>query len=145
MTLNYKIISPLADGSDRLVAKLAKEHLDAELIVPIPFMLNEYKKDFDDDSKDEFDDILNCIEPIELSNFEDEEKEEPVYDKKRSDLYKSVGKYVVDNSDILMVIWDGKEAKGVGGTAHIYRYAESQNKVIIYINSNTLKVKYINK
>ena len=38
--------------------------------------------------------------------------------------------YMVDNSDIILAIWDGTS----GGTANCVRYAESVNKPIVQIN-----------
>lgn len=138
------VISPLADGSDRIVAKYVLQELDANLIVPIPFKLEEYKKDFDDESEKEFEEILGCVKYMELSEFENKEKKEPIYDEDRNDLYKECGKYVVDNCDILFAIWDGKKANGTGGTGDIVEYAKEARKYIIHINSETPKVEYIN-
>lgn len=138
------IVSPLAEGADRIVAKYAIENFKAKLIAPIPFKIEEYKKDFNDKSKKEFDEILGQVKPIELSSFENKDKYEPIYDDKRNNLYRKCGEYVVDNCDILIAIWDGQEAKGIGGTAQIVEYAKDKNKKIIHINSTTLEVKYYN-
>jgi hypothetical protein len=43
----FVILSPLAEGADRLVARLAMEHLHARLIVPLPLPLAEYQNDFE--------------------------------------------------------------------------------------------------
>jgi len=40
-----RLLSPLAEGADRLVAKVALEH-GAELVVPLPMDEAEYRKDF---------------------------------------------------------------------------------------------------
>ncbi len=124
------IISPLANGADRVVAKYAMSEFDAELIAPVPFELKEYKKSFKDSIK-EFEDILGCIKPKELDKL----------NKDKNELYQKCGEYVVDNCDILIAVWDGKKARGVGGTANIVRYAKEKKKKIIYINSETQKVK----
>ena len=43
--LDLQLITPLAEGSDRLVADVAQE-LDVDLIVPLPMPQAEYEKDF---------------------------------------------------------------------------------------------------
>jgi hypothetical protein len=132
-----KIISPLAEGSDRIVANIAIKKFGANLEAPIPFGLDEYKKDFNgDDSKEEFDKILNATQAIVLSDNNE------INNELRNELYKQCGEYVVDNCNVLITIWDGKVAKGIGGTGDIVQYAKDQKKYIIHINSNTLKVRY---
>ncbi|MDO4549571.1 MAG: putative molybdenum carrier protein [Clostridia bacterium] len=42
-------------------------------------------------------------------------------------------RYMVDNSDALMAVWDGKPT---GGTAYTVNYAHSQGKQVIIINPN---------
>ena len=41
------------------------------------------------------------------------------------------GKVVVSRSDILVAIWDGKPARGLGGTADIVRFARDEKRVEI--------------
>lgn len=38
--------------------------------------------------------------------------------------YLAAGRAVADNSDILIAVWDGRPAGGVGGTADVVHYAE---------------------
>lgn len=42
---------------------------------------------------------------------------------------------MIDNSDLLIAIWDGKP---YGGTAHAVNYAKNQNKMIIQIHPNDI-------
>ncbi|MEU2869769.1 hypothetical protein ABZ769_11245 [Streptomyces olivoreticuli] len=39
------------------------------------------------------------------------------------DAYLAAGQRVVEDSDVLLAVWDGREAGGVGGTADIVAYA----------------------
>ena len=44
---SYAIISPLAEGADRLVAQIGIEMLFASLVVPLPMPILEYLRDFE--------------------------------------------------------------------------------------------------
>ena len=53
------IISPLAEGADRLVASYAMANYDADLVVPLPLKASEYMQDFLlESSKAEFSSLL---------------------------------------------------------------------------------------
>jgi hypothetical protein len=48
------------------------------------------------------------------------------------------GKKIVSFSDILIAIWDGQKAKGLGGTADIVTVAMQESKKVMHINPLTL-------
>jgi hypothetical protein len=116
------LFSSIAEGADRFVAKifLDLKHGDEklndrfELIVPVPFNKEEYKKDFADSSKKEFDDLLKeakrsfCIGCDDLTAS-------------RPEQYLKAGKFIADSSIILIALWDGEDGK-MGGTADIVRH-----------------------
>ena len=41
--------------------------------------------------------------------------------------YLDAGRHIVDLSQALVAVWDGRKAKGKGGTADIVRYARERN------------------
>jgi hypothetical protein len=43
------------------------------------------------------------------------------------------GKSVVDRSDVLVAVWDGAGARGLGGTADVVEYAREQGKEVVVI------------
>ena len=130
------IISPLADGADRLVAKILMEQHGARLITPLPVEVNEYREDFTPESKKEFDALLQQSENIfEVSSLKEQ---------KRNRCYMKVGERVVEESDLLIALWDGKKANGEGGTGDVVTYARDQGKPILHINPEDLQVKKIN-
>jgi hypothetical protein len=47
--------------------------------------------------------------------------------------YWAAGKRIVDMADILIAVWDGQPAGGLGGTADVVKYAEKLNKEIVRI------------
>jgi hypothetical protein len=50
------------------------------------------------------------------------------------DAYLAAGRRVVELSDILLAVWDGKPAKGKGGTADVVAFALSRGIPLIHIN-----------
>ncbi len=118
------VISPLAEGADRLVAWRGLELYAAELVVALPFEEAEYMKDFDSDaSKAEFADLIRrASEVVHLPA-----------EKTRTDSYLAVGKYVIDQSDVLIAIWDGMPARGIGGTGQIVEIARSRAMPVAWI------------
>lgn len=134
----YHVISPLAEGADRLVVKEAMEWhvLDSSnnffLDVVLPLSKEDYIRDFEStESKDEFE-LLFCKAHsiVTLGTTTS-----------RNIAYENVGRYVVDNCDFLIAIWNGKPASGQGGTGDIVEYARKINRPILWINSEIGSVK----
>ncbi len=116
------LFSSIADGADRFVASIfldVKNRSEGfkqrfELIVPTPFKTEEYKKDFDEDSKKEFDALLNQAKRHFCVDCDDNGNNRPQQ-------YLRAGKFVADSSIILIAIWDGEPGEK-GGTAEIVHH-----------------------
>jgi len=110
------VVSPLAEGADRLVAREVLNIEGANLEAPLPLPRDEYMKDFETtESRSEFNEYLSqASEVTEL---------DPAAT--REEAYERVGHYVVNHCDLLIAIWDGQESRGQGGTAEIVAYARS--------------------
>jgi uncharacterized phage-like protein YoqJ len=117
-----KLLSPLADGADRLVANIYLEvfQKEANLIVPMPFNQERYMEDFDSESKEEFLEYLKIVDEV----FEVENTQ--------GCNYKSVGVYVADKSDTLLALWDGTFNAKSGGTGDIVAYAREQGREVVH-------------
>ncbi|MBU6469413.1 MAG: hypothetical protein KGQ68_01830 [Gammaproteobacteria bacterium] len=120
-----RLLSPLAEGADRLVAKVALEH-GAELVVPLPMREAEYRKDFPD-TLSEFDAlkaratiVYTLPPPVEAPN-----EAADLSGSCRDACYESVGLHIVKHSQLIVALWDGTPAADRGGTAHIVEYALS--------------------
>ena len=89
------IISPLAEGADRLVVYRVLERPRARLIVPLPLPKQDYLTDFaSTKSKNEFLRLLDQAEEvIELPPTET-----------RNAAYEAVGNYVLDHCDVLIAV-----------------------------------------
>ena len=111
---NLRVVSPLAEGADRLVAEEGLR-LGAELDVPLPFPQAEYERDFPA-SIDAFRRLLAKARVFELDGWRDGG---PL----QTESYEAVGRFVVRNCDLLIAIWDGERERGQGGAAQIVRFA----------------------
>lgn len=121
---DIKLITPLADGADRLVVYQALK-LNICFEVVLPMKKNEYKNDFCLYSKKEFERLLKKASNIKTLIYKNNVS--------RDFKYESVGKYVSDQCDILLVLWDGKYNNLQGGTGEIVKYHLNQNKKLIHI------------
>lgn len=132
------ILSPLAEGADRLVAQEVLKSPDAVLEVALPLVGEEYIKDFQTDSSQrEFLDLLHeARHPVSLRTKTLEE-EYPGGDlaEERRNAYRDVGHYVVDHCDVLIALWDGQASRGKGGTAEIVEYARNSDRPMIVIST----------
>ena len=117
------LLSPLAEGGGRIAAKVALE-LNLELIIPLPLPIELYKEDFQDAaSVEEFDALCRQGTLIELPLFNDNTIEGiSVYGPQRNLQYAQLGMFLSSHSQILLAIWDGKPADGLGGTAEVVGY-----------------------
>jgi hypothetical protein len=116
------LLTPLAEGADRIAAKAAIEE-GIDYVVVLPFPEEEYVKDFPE-SKEEYYDLRDKEKHRNLKGIfsleymmNDNAKH---YGPERDKLYENVGAYIVRHSQILIGLWDGKEGKK-GGTSEIIK------------------------
>jgi hypothetical protein len=126
--LRLVVLSPLAEGADRLVAKRVLAREGAELEAVLPMDEDDYEADFTDPaSRAEFRSLLARARTIHrlprASN--------------REEAYAAVGRYVVDHCDVLAALWDGKPSEGPGGTADVVRYARQARRLIFQIEPDS--------
>lgn len=133
----FSILTPLAEGADRLVAKEVLKYPDSRIEVVLPLIREDYLEDFEsEESREEFGHLFcRARRPITLKKQRLRE-EFPVGDlaKARRQAYEDVGRYVVDHYDVLMAIWDEEPSRGKGGTAEIVGYARSKKRPLIIIS-----------
>jgi hypothetical protein len=122
---NLKVISPLAEGADRIIARRSISFVHAYLIALLPFPEKEYLKDFStQESVQEFQGLIHQAKQIiELMGCSI-----------REEAYIALGKTLLDRCEILITIWDGKPANGRGGTAEIVYEARRRGLPIAWIH-----------
>ncbi len=121
--LPLTIMSPLSEGADRLVARIARE-LGIPLIVPLPMPRDLYLDDFDSqESRREFESLCEGAEVYELGVVEGQTLESiSAQGHGRNLQYAQMGVYICAHSHILLALWDGKPAQMVGGTANVIQF-----------------------
>lgn len=135
ITPSFRFLSPLAEGADRLAARIAHAQGYA-LAVPMPFHRTDYEWDFKQkESLDEFRMMLAWAgdDTLELDGARDA-PETDRYDEARS--YEAVGRFLVRNCDLLIAVWDGKPGKGRGGTADIVQFAAEFGPPVCWIRAD---------
>lgn len=120
------LLSPLAEGSDQLVASLAKELARIKLVVPMPLSIDDYLEDFgSDDSKQQFFELLKIAnEIIPLSAVQDHQL-----------AYHNLGEYLVNECDCLLAIWNGIYTNKIGGSGEVVKMAVNAKKPVYWIYS----------
>ncbi|MBI5182160.1 MAG: hypothetical protein HZA06_04515 [Nitrospirae bacterium] len=120
------LLSPIAEGADRLVVNEMLNRTGWLLEVVLPLEASDYMKDFDTaESKEEFKKLMAMASKTQTLPAK----------RTRNEAYEAVGHFVVDNSDILIALWNGKESRGKGGTAEIVDYARRRKKPLYWINT----------
>ena len=129
-----QLLSPLAEGADRLVAQSA---LDAgyELVCPLPFPQPIYEADFaaSNTSVAEFRSLLARANHVLALDGARDDPEQRLYAEAGS--YEAVGRLIVRNCDLLIGIWDGAPGKGRGGTADTIRHAATLGPPVVWIDA----------
>lgn len=117
------VMSPLAEGADRMVAEEARG-LGIPLIVPLPLPREIYEQDFQaPESLQDFRELCADAEVIELPLLPGDTPESVASPGPRRDAhYARLGIYLCAHCHILLAIWDGKTSDMLGGTAQVVRF-----------------------
>ena len=120
------VISALAEGADRIVARHVLARPDAGLTVPLPLAKSDYLADFQsEDSRADFLSLLQRADHLE----------EMPSAATREQGYEAAGEYVLNNSEVLIAIWDGRNAQGQGGTGEIVARARQRGLPIAWVHA----------
>jgi len=129
------VVSPLAEGADRLVARHVLGCPEASLLAVLPLPRQDYLDDFvTPGSRAEF---------LRLLALADEVVVMPPAPS-RDEAYEAAGLYVVRHCEALVAVWDGLASRGRGGTADIVAEAARAGKTICHLwagnhSPNTVK------
>jgi hypothetical protein len=120
------VISPLAEGADRLVVRRALTRPGTRLIVPLPLPESDYMADFGTaESREEFLTLLDRADQVLVLS------PAPT----RPEAYMAAGRCVVDLCDVLVALWDGREAQGSAGTAEIVAEARRRGLPLVWVHA----------
>jgi hypothetical protein len=124
------VISALAEGADRIAAHQVLARPGARLVVPLPLPRSDYMADFGSEaSRSEFLRLLDRAEQV---------TEMPPA-AARDAAYEAAGEYVLNTSDVLIAIWDGRPAQGQGGTAEVVTRARERGLPIAWVHAGNRK------
>ena len=119
-------VSALAEGSDRMFARAALGQGFA-LHALFPFKTGDYVTTFGDaHAMPEFERLLAKAKQVDVcpGSLDDD-----------AAAYEVCGHYIVDRSDVLVTVWDGKLAAGRGGTTDILAYALAQSTPVVWVSA----------
>jgi hypothetical protein len=116
------VVTPIAEGADRLVADVAAEAgVALQFVLPMPREL--YREDFDDASRAEFDRLLVQGDAIDLPLLPGQTPARIRASREaRDQQYERLGIYLAAHCHILLALWDGEPSTAPGGTAHVVRF-----------------------
>jgi hypothetical protein len=121
------LLSPLAEGGDRLTARVAAE-MGIRLVVPLPLPKELYVRDFETpESLAEFERLLARAESVVEMPLVEGNTLEAIrdYGAARNRQYALVGAYIARHSQLFIALWDGVEpapGEKEGGTADIVKF-----------------------
>lgn len=134
--IKTRVISSLAEGVDRMVAKAALEQ-GYELQTPLPFRQDRYERTFEEGAEAllEFRELLQQSTSIFCTDFEEQES---------SKAYEDASSLMLCHSDVLIAVWNGKPNKYIAGTYPTIREALRMHVPVICISSeNPDKIAYV--
>src|SRR5258708_5538098 len=115
--------SALALGADQLVIRTASElNIPVEVIIPCA----KYGEIFPSrEARDEYHRLLRYSRNVHRLPFEDCSE----------DAYLAAGHWIVDQSDLVILVWNGYPAAGKGGTADIASYSRLVGRPFVHIHT----------
>jgi len=120
-----RMVTALAEGADTLGAQAALQR-GWQMDACLPFPADEYAQDFaQGPARSCFDHLL--AQATSVMSL-------PGTRNAATSAYEAVGRVVLDQSDILVALWDGDPARGRGGTAQVVAEAVARHIPVIHID-----------
>lgn len=115
------LVTSLAAGADQLCARAALETGGClSVIIPARNYVSSFASDVDVEKYHEL--LSQAVRVTQLP-----------YENPSDEAYWAAGREVVDLTDSLLAVWDGKPAAGLGGTADVVNYARSVGRRVVVI------------
>src|SRR5436309_13984851 len=126
---NILVYSAVALGTDQLFVKIAFEmDIPVELVIPC----SQYAEIFSTtEARDEYHRLLSRCQDVHRLPFDD----------CSDNAYLAAGHWIVDHSDMVILVWNGYPAAGKGGTADIASYARLVARPLVHVHSRPHAVK----
>lgn len=121
-------LTSLAIGADQLFAEIILEHGgEIEVIVPFEGYASKFQEGHNREAYHELLGRASRVQTLQKLGSDQQS-------------YFQAGKRIVELADLILAVWDGKPAAGLGGTADIVQYAEEIGRHWIQIDPDTCTV-----
>jgi hypothetical protein len=127
-------VSSIAAGGDLLFAETCME-LSLPIRVFLPFKKEQFREDFDDPTWRRAERVLASALSVEVTGASE----------KSTEAYYECGIETVEQTQLLIALWDGEPGRGLGGTEDIVTFAKEQGRPVVWINSATGAVQHLNE
>ena len=120
------VVSVLAEGADRLVVQQILLRENSQLTAVLPMPEAQYRDEFKiEESENEFTELFQQAgQKIQLSLKDNHDQ-----------AYQAAGQYMLDQCDVLILIWDGQKSQGPGGTGEIAKAARERAMPLAWIKA----------
>jgi hypothetical protein len=127
-------VSSAAAGGDLLFAESCLEfEIPLRILLPLP--KEEFRKDFDAATWLRAEAVMSMAVSVEVTG-DGEIRNEAHYE---------CGVETVQQSQLMIALWDGDSSRGTGGTGEIKEFAEKMGKPVIWIHSATGAIQVLNE
>jgi hypothetical protein len=116
-------LSSLAAGSDQIFAEVALSlGIPVSAVIPV----KNYDRFFRGPSYAKYRDLLKECAVVQLNPSGSDQH-----------AFLEAGRKIVEMTDLMFAVWDGKPAEGEGGTGDIVSFARHQKRRILHINPSS--------
>jgi hypothetical protein len=119
-------VTSVAAGADLIFAETCLR-LQIPLRILLPFPEEEFRKDFDEPTWKRAENVMSRALAVDVVGT----------DPSRDARYYECGVETVQQSKLLLALWDGKPSNGLGGTEDIVSFARDQGRPVVWVNSET--------
>ena len=124
------LYSSLAEGADQLVAQAVLGRPSGRLVAVLPLPEIEYIQDFREEAGvAEFARLLHHADKA-LEHFPDPDHDQA---------YQEAGLLILKECDVMLALWDGQDAQGMGGTGGIVTACRALGKPLIIVQAGNRK------
>lgn len=119
-------VASVATGSDTLfVEEVARRKIPFFLVLPFPAA--RFSQDFEPGEWERVAPLLKLASHVEeITGLESDEES-----------YMETGVRIVDQADVVVVVWNGKPSAGLGGTGDVVSYSRDLSKPLHWLNPDT--------
>jgi hypothetical protein len=127
-------VTSAAAGGDLLFAETCIElKLPYRVFLPVP--KEQFRRDFDESAWVRAEAVFRKALSVEVTGAGE----------KLTESYYECGIETVQQSQLLIALWDGGPSQGLGGTADMVHFAREQGRPVIWIHSETGEVRHFNE